>query len=237
MSTSPTPEPAGTSAGAPTDVPADIPASVPTPADASVKAAAATLVDGTTVEEFKAGTKEIQKIPIALGICAARFFFKQLIELSELPTAEKIAARKKVREFAAFKDSDHAMRLDFVKEGRKRTLYLKCGACAKDHDLGAQLARIDPYIKDEEKKKLRMHMSMLILCGRSIYCKMIQDNGELYEKIIGNLPQDTKKLVQEQKIDLRTLAVDPSNTTLYIFDFTPKRVGLFFVDDPKSEQS
>lgn len=81
--------------------------------------------------------------------------------------------------------------------------------CGPDHDLGAELGRIDPRVTDAARQKVRECMSALVWFGR-----------RTLRMAVDALPHDVAGAIPP-------LIIDPTNTTFYLAGYPDVRVGLF----------
>lgn len=97
--------------------------------------------------------------------------------------------------------------------GAEEIAYLVLDICDRDHDLTAQFDLLRPRVSEEQWMTILKHMSFLIGMGRRVFSLLAASHPEIISAVRGN--------------DDTTLHVDPTNTTLYMTESFPKRIGIF----------
>lgn len=110
-----------------------------------------------------------------------------------------------------------AMEVSF-RDGAEK-FFICLDACAPTHDLGAELEKFGPRFSGENRAEILQHLSRLVFLGRSAFAQLVSRRAAGAPE----LPA--------------ALQVDPANTTLFLCEHWPVRVGLFVrrADDALSD--
>ena len=185
-----------------------------------VRARADKLISTITPED-RAGLKDLQKLTLTMGLPAARIIFQYMIAAANLHGNAKKDAMAAVAKFSPLTEVG-CMKVDFFNRGSgaPEIAYLVLGKCAKLHNLGEQLDKLKPHVSDAKWPEVIRSLSMLVHIGRSVYGQIARNHIDLIRRINGRAPDDPCA----EFIDLQ---VDRENTTLFINDGWPRRVGIF----------
>jgi hypothetical protein len=170
-----------------------------------------------------AGMKDLQNLTLAIGLPTARAALRQLVEAGSAGGAEKDGMLKAIERIPPLITEPGCMQVDFYNTDSKEmsTVYLELDVCNSNHDLGAEMDKLKRLIDKSKWGELLKHFSVLIAIGRSVFAKLARENADLISEIRSYLPEN------ERQIDLQTLSVDMSNTTLFVLRRLPRRVGIF----------
>lgn len=100
---------------------------------------------------------------------------------------------------------------------------LHCGAASAGHDMGAELAKLRPFLTDTEMEKIRNQCGHLMFLARQTYAQVLALNQDL----LGEMREGMARL---PTFDPTAIHIDDANTTFYLGDGTKKwepRCGLF----------
>lgn len=161
----------------------------------------------------------------SLALPAIRLLFRHMIKAAHIrggPKAEAIAA---IRDLSPVTEIG-CLKIDFFNrtKGAADAMYLLLGECPRGHNFDAQLAKLRPHVTAEKWPEIQHHMSVLVYNCRQIYAKFAADNQPLIRKIFGLPPDDACS-------PYLTLHVDVANTTLYLDESWPNRIGIFIRDE------
>ena len=205
----------------PSTMPSTMPQSMP-PVTPETEAKAKEFIEqvGAT-EEDREGLRSLQNLTLSMGLPTARACFRAMLEANSASAAVRAWA---TREIAAFSPVTEVgcMQVDYFDKtaGRPATAHLVLDECPRDHDLGAQLARLRSRVNEEKWVEVIKHVSMLVHLGRSIYAQIAERSKPLIRRIYGR-PADHDCAAEMQ------LGVDSRNTTLFVDPRWPTRVGIF----------
>lgn len=198
-------------------------AAVPTrPTNSEIKDARHRAEEMLRDPEVRAGMKDMQNLALAIGLPAARIMLCHLVEASGAVGPAKAGLLRIVERISPITEPG-CMRVDFFNQETKKgdVVYLELDECDKNHDLDSQLGKLKPHVEAGKWSLILNHLSVLILHGRSVFSKVATENSHLMGEIKRGLPEKHKD------VDLRTLTVDRRNTTLYVLEDLPRRIGIF----------
>ncbi|MDE2095918.1 MAG: hypothetical protein KGL39_01575 [Patescibacteria group bacterium] len=160
--------------------------------------------------------KRIEQMKLAAvyaGLPVVRATLGQLIELGN--AEDKKQLRDALESLTRADGKDGALTVG-VKGGVQAHIHL--GECAKNHDLDGELNKVKAVVTNtvwaQVQQAISQHVSMAVM----YYHSFVREHTDLIAKIRAGLP-DT--------VDPLQLKIDKSNTTIYVADSQPRRVGLF----------
>lgn len=162
----------------------------------------------------KDGLQDMQKMFLALGLPLTRIIFEQMVEAAGLAGAEKDTAMRAIAGMSPLTEVC-CMRVDF-NDGAPDTAYIVFDRCPREHDVGAQLARLQRRLPPEKWNDILKNVSFQLHMIRMVYGNLARDHSELIRTISGGAP--------EKYFDL---FVDPATSLLYVDAAWPNRVGIF----------
>jgi hypothetical protein len=170
--------------------------------------------------------KQYQQTVISMGIPTCRIMMHTLLEKSEsIDTVIKAQIFQKIEQLTNFeKVGGMNIEYDDSDTGKKTFFYIIMNKCDKDHDLNEQFNKIKRFFTEETWKQLLKHISMLIYLCRSIYKINIQSCAD-----------DMFQLGYDIN-DVETLKIDPTNTTLYLFEEWDERMGIYIMRECDLEE-
>jgi len=183
---------------------------------ASARAKAAALV-----AECGAGLTDLQNLCKAVALPGVRSIFTDMVRACGIRGALKHEARAAIRDFSTITE-EGCYRVDFRSRltSQPDVAYLTIGRCVQNHNLDAQMGKLQPHISDAEWPGFLKHCSALIGYTRTLYAETAKKHIALVRRI-NTLQPD------EPCTDLLTLQVDSGNTTLYVKKEWKYRLGLF----------
>ncbi len=174
-----------------------------------------------------AGMRDLRKLTILMGLRPAGMILKQLIRLG--PSDAWDSLRDRVDAIADMNTCEHGCQtVDFYNKSSRGAdrVHLMLDECGRTHDLTGELNKLLPHIDEAKKPQIMKHLSMLIGLGRSVYVKLAEENKQLFDDISAHIGG----------ISINKIQVDPANTTMYVVESTPMRVGIFVRRDPPNDQ-
>lgn len=179
--------------------------------------------DGKDGETLKEDIDNFTNVMLSMGLEVPRVLFVAAIEAGTLADNRKKALTRQAKKVSPITEVG-SMQIDFVKDGEQRKAYIVYKRCGSDYDIGAQLAKIDPFVNEENQKKLREQLGHMDLLGRSALTRMVQENVDLLKKISKGLPEGFNPL----EIVRRELS--------FFYECAPEQaVGLHIVYDTEAE--
>ena len=204
-------------AGAPAD--AEPPGADGAPDEAAVRARAAQLVAGAD-EDSIAGLRDLQNLTLSMGLPAARALFRHMVDAAGVQGAARPLLMAEIRAFSPVTEVG-CMQVDFTgTDGAPGVAYLLLDQCPREHDLGAQLDKLQARVPDKKWPEVLKHLAALLAIGRRVYADLARQQLPLIRRIFGAPAGDPCS-------PMLALRVDPANTTLYLDPDWPLRVGLF----------
>jgi hypothetical protein len=163
--------------------------------------------------------KQYQQTVISMGIPTCRIMMHTLLEKSEcMDSAIKAQFFQKIEQLTNFeKVGGMNIEYDDTDTGKKSFFYIIMNKCNKNHDLHEQFNKVKKYFSEETWKQLLKHISMLIYLCRSIY----KINMQMCVNDMFQLGYDIN--------DVDQLKIDPTNTTLYLFEEWDERMGIYIM--------
>jgi hypothetical protein len=198
-------------------------ASVPArPSESEIKSAVSQAERMLKESDMAAGLKDMQNLTLAIGLPAARVALRQLVDAGNAEGVTKTAMMRIIDRISPITEPG-CIQIDFYHKERKAmdTVYLELDSCDRGHDLDSQLGKIKPHVDPTKWTGILQHLSVLIGIGRSVYAKLAHENEHLIHEIRRHLPE------RDAQVELRTMTADRTNTTLYLIDHLPKRVGIY----------
>ena len=162
----------------------------------------------------KSGGKDFQNLIRAMGLPAVRVTFRELIHNGTASEEKKKEFRQRAEKISPLSETG-SISIDIPGQTKKAHIIL--GECPKDHDFGKEIQKIYKLLPKKSHEEIRDRISFLIYLGRSIYAEMYNKDLSFQKEIKKYLPED---------LDTTCLHVDLANTTLYINDEWPRRVGV-----------
>ena len=98
-------------------------------------------------------------------------------------------------------------RVRFMRDGQPAELMLHVGPAPASHDLSAELAKIEPYLGEADKERLREQMGYLMQFARQVYAALLGSNRRMLVDDLGEHLNGFNPLA---------LHIDNSNTTWYL---------------------
>lgn len=167
-----------------------------------------------------AGMEDLRYLLYSMGLPATRLLLRQQIRAdADEPTRGRLLAE--VEALSALKEVG-CMRIDFFNRltGSADAAYLVLDECPKDHDLGAQLDSLKVHVSSARWPEIQKHLSALVLYARTMYAQTARENLPLLRRLLGAAENDPCS-------DRLTVRVDPANTTLFVAEESPLRVGIW----------
>lgn len=165
--------------------------------------------------------EQLQSI-VAVGLPVPQVLVTEMICLGNAPPAVKKVMLDKLSELSAHIKGHGGIRIRFADKtsGQPTEAILYLDECEASHDLGAQLAKLDPRLPDAAARETlrKRRLTELVHFGREAYGMVVSQSGGLMELVGSHLPED---------FDARLLHIDPTNTTFYINIPGSRRVGIF----------
>jgi hypothetical protein len=163
--------------------------------------------------------KQYQQTVISMGIPTCRIMLHTLLEKSEsTDSAIKKQFFEKIEQLTSFeKVGGMNIEYDDSDTGKKTFFYIIMNKCDKNHDLHEQFNKVKRFFSEDTWGQLLKHISMLIYLCRSIYKINMQSCAD-----------DMFQLGYDIN-DVETLKIDPTNTTLYIFEEWDERMGIYIM--------
>ena len=163
--------------------------------------------------------KQYQQTVISMGIPTCRIMLHTLLEKSECTDiAIKSQFFQKIEQLTNFeKVGGMNIEYDDSDTVKKTFFYIIMNKCDKNHDLHGQFNKVKRFFSEDTWGKLLKHISMLIYLCRSIY----KINMQACVDDMFQLGYDIN--------DVETLKIDPTNTTLYIFEEWSERMGIYIM--------
>jgi hypothetical protein len=163
------------------------------------------------------GFRDLRNMTLAIGLPATRALFHQMIAACGAKGRRKAAAMREVAEFSPVTEVG-CMKVDFHDRtcGRGRVAYLVLEPCPRDHDFGAQLDKLKARTSEEKWPEILRHLSMLVHIGQTVYAETAGSHADLVRRLTGGGGERYLKL-----------KVDGLNTTLYLDEGWPERIGIF----------
>ncbi len=164
------------------------------------------------------GIKDYENYVMSMGLPATRAMFRHMLSLSGLRGADKQAVVKEITEFSPVTE-EGCFEVTFYDTIAKTgsTAYLRLAVCKSNHDLGAQLKKLETRCDPSKWKEVLAHLSTLVALGRQVYATIAKDHEKLLEKLVGSA----------RKKSCMFLSVDRTNTTLYVDPTWSKRIGIY----------
>ena len=175
------------------------------------------MINSMTPEEV-AGLRATGAMRSALGWRAAKAALRSMIPASG-PLRGLATARW--RRIPAAPGSG-CIRVDYVDaaSGAPSTSYLALGECPAAHDFGAQLAKLRPRVAPGKWDEVLKSISYLVFIGRRVYNHLAEDNRDFIQMTLGAEAGAPGSPYLNYKVDM-------ANTTLYLNEAWPTRVGVF----------
>jgi hypothetical protein len=181
--------------------------------EASLRARAEQFAQTLRREDVE-GLKDIQNHMISMGLPATRALLRQFVEHSTAAgSPEQTRALKAVADLSPVTEVG-CMRVDFHDRIANcgNTAYITLEECPRDHDLGAQLGKLQSRCAEAKWPEVLTHLSRLVFFGRSVYAQSARalqpELGAAFVRYPG-------------------VQVDAANTTLYLEEAWPRRAGIF----------
>lgn len=192
------------------------------PSATEIKTARAKAEQLVADQDSRAGMKDLQNLTQAIGLPAARVLLRQLLDAGDTKSTLRSNLLSLIQAISPITEPG-CMKVDFFNMETKvaDTVYLELDECDKTHDLDSQLNKLKPHVGPDKWPTILHHLSVLVGIGRSVFAAVAHTNEQLMRELHTHLPEI------HRKTDLRHLTVDRLNTTLYLIDTLPKRVGIF----------
>lgn len=149
--------------------------------------------------------KEFQDMNDSLGLPGALALFTAIINAAPV-TAKRRQHLLRNIQLPPPLLRDTIGTLKFTLPGRE--FALRGGECQPDHDLQAQMGKIEPLLTEEQKKSLKDQCGMIIYFTRIVYIKLLDLNKPLLDEILPKLGMAPE--------ELRLMGLDDSNSTIYL---------------------
>jgi len=207
--------------------------------DAAVRAGAATggpLPDASTIAEARAraqqmladkddgdaaGFRDLQGLFLSVGLPATQSIFRSMVTASGVTGAEKAMALNAILKFSPITElgCQEVVFYNMATQCRD-TAYLFLGKCPKNHDLDTQLGKLKPLVAESMWPEILRHLSMLVTIGRLVYGNVALHERPLIRKLFGLAEDDMCEKFAH-------LNIDATNTTLFVDESWPERIGIF----------
>lgn len=164
-------------------------------------------------------TPENQKKAIALvgNSCTVISFYEIFKNIQQKVPADMIEQLSQLMD-RTFKDVDCGGCLTLpTKSGYKLSFLLD--KSTTDHSLDAEINKAYEHCTEEEKKLVIGQLSLLIFAGRKCFENFVKENLIICKSLASYLPNN----------EFPSIKVDPKNTTLYLHESWPTRVGIYIM--------
>jgi len=167
------------------------------------------------------GLQHLKNFHLSMGLPATRALFRQMVAASNIHGADKADVLKAIVDMSPVTEKG-CMRIDFHNRvtNKADVAYLRLDACPKAHNLGRQLDRLKALVAEPKWPDVLKSLTYLTMLGRSIYSNIATQHIGLIRKIF--------RLGEDDKCEQYTSTqVDKSNTTLFLDESWPNRVGIY----------
>lgn len=169
--------------------------------------------------EMREGFRDLQALTLVMGLPATRALLRQMVTRSGIRGAKKGDSLRAIRELSEY-NQHGCMQVDFynLQQGGMDVAYLMVDECPRTHNLDLQLGKIRDLVRPDVFAQIIKHLSALVFTVRTVYAKLVSDQIPLLQTFWGEKADLTPYL---------NLKVDPANTTLWLVEDWPTRVGIF----------
>lgn len=194
------------------------------PPDAATLAAARSQAEKLASEvtpEMAAGLRDLQNLALSVGLPSVRHILRHMIIASGKRGAAKAALLKGVAEMSEITEAG-CLRVEYVSRVTRRpeAAYFRMDQCPRLHNLDKQLDKIRATAPEEKMAECMKHLGSLVWKVRDVYHRAIAQALPLVRQIFDLAADDPCTAY----LDLR---VDMANTTLYVNDTWPNRIGIY----------
>jgi len=176
---------------------------------------------GGDTKEIMAGMCDISNSNLAVGLPATRMTLTHMIRAANLRDSAKSKAQNMIAQISPV--TDHVgitVRYRLRDTGAQGTVHIGLTECPRLHNMDNQVNKVKPLVTDESWVGITQHMTALVNLGMKIYRETIAKNLDIVRHINSLAEDDPCEKYLCYK-------VDPTNTTLYIDDDWPNRIGVF----------
>ena len=175
---------------------------------------------GATTED-REGLLSLQNLTLSMGLPAARACFRMMLDANDANAAVRDWAEREIAAFSPVTEVG-CIQVDYFDRlsGRSAVARVLLDECPRDHDLGAEIAKLRPRVDDEKWVEVVKHISMLVHLGRSVYAQVAERSKPLIRRIYG-------RRADHACADEMKLGVDSRNTTLFVDPRWPVRIGIY----------
>lgn len=168
------------------------------------------------------GFKDMQNLMLSMGLHAVRSTLCHMVKAADLTGAKKQSILKAIANISPITEVG-CMHVNFYNNTTKKidNAYMMLDECAPDHDLTAEFDKIKPHISSEKWVEITKSLGVLLYTARSVYGNIVRSNSIL-KNIWGN---------EADLTEFMDYKVDTANTTLYINESWPIRIGFRIVTD------
>lgn len=178
------------------------------------------IINGKTEEDVK-GLNDLQNLHLAIGLPFIRKLLTRLMERKTYTFSDHKRIEEMIFDISPITEAS-CFSVSFVDKNtnKRHTAYLLLDECDANHNLEEQFDKFKPRVTEEEWTKVLRKLSEMIGIGRTVYAKTVQQNMQLIRMILGVGENDNCA-------QYLMLKVDPSNTTMFVDELAPKRIGIF----------
>lgn len=171
----------------------------------------------------EAGILEFRNLMLTMGLHATRSTFRNIMNEYLPSSAEQLAAiEQRIKDISPITEIG-CMQVDFFNKLRNKQdrVYLVLDSCKKNHNLTAELDKIKLCVSDEKWADVLKSLANLVFFGRTVYANESRKHITIIQDIVGC---DTPPEILSNFLNFK---VDPVNTTLYLDENWPERIGIF----------
>jgi len=167
-------------------------------------------ISGLT-DDDKQGIRDIHNLTISMCIHSIINFFKEYVQRSNVEDKELFLQRLEAK-LNGYEVG--CMEVKFHNGTVPNIAYLYLDLTEINHDLTHELNKIKNFILPEKWKDILKSLSTMIFIIRTVYKQVYNEFIDIVHAVCPS-------------IDFSDLKVDISNTTLYVEDTFPVRIGIF----------
>jgi hypothetical protein len=174
-------------------------------------------------ETMREGMKDMQALSFSIGAPLFRGLFAALVAASTASDARKRQWLRTAKDADTGRGNVGCMEFGVPAGpgGPATKAYAVLRPCAADHDLGAQLQKLDSRLGPKARHRLREELSVLRVLGLRVFADMCTRLKRTIAAVLKKVPGD---YTIEQ---FATLTTDPANTTMLTGVPAAGRIGIF----------
>lgn len=171
-------------------------------------------------EEDKAGMRDLHLLTMSMAVPVIRDALSHFAA-NRHNGAQLEAIEKQIQQIIPEVTERGSYKVEFINKQTHApdVMYVMLDMCPADHDFSVEFSR---HLPAEGREGLNKHISFMIQICRAVYSQITRENLELLRRIAGN---------EKDYLDLK---VDLKNTTLYVSESLPMRIGIVLRSAPDS---